>query len=241
MKHFALLAPATVTLVLGLVGCGDDLTIPAPTPTSLSLAVIQGDSQTGTVGQALPSPLVVVVRTETGAPMAGSKVVFVETASGTGDAFDPDTALTDGQGQALTHWVLGTTAGPYSAEARLVSESGSGAQPVPIRAAAVAAAPDSLRADGPAMQGGRRGQTLDEPLVVAVVDRYGNPVGGVEVKWKVEEGNGELSPDEDTVTGADGRSTVTWTLGNRVGVQQAIAEVKDVIGSPVSFTATVSF
>jgi hypothetical protein len=73
------------------------------------------------------------------------------------------------------------------------------------------------------------------------VDRFGNPVPGAEVKWKVENGNGEVSPDEDALTDADGRSTVTWTLGNRVGVQQLKAEVGEIFGSPVTFTATILF
>ena len=112
---------------------------------------------------------------------------------------------------------------------------------VPLQATAVADAPDSVRGDSPAIQVGRRGEPVAEPLVVAVVDRYGNPVAGVEVKWKTEHGNGELSPAEGTVTDADGRSGVTWTLGNRIGIQQATAEVDDLIGSPVTFSATVAF
>jgi Big-like domain-containing protein len=240
MKQFALSAPAVAGLLLGLAGCGGDLTLPGSTTTGLSLAVLQGDGQTGTVGQALPSPVVVVLRTESGAPMPDRKVVFVQTTGGSGDAFDPDTAVTNSEGQALTHWVLGTAPGTYSAEARVVPEDDT-ALPVRLQAAAVPGAPDSVRADGPTMQSGRRGQPVAEPLVVAVVDRYGNPVPGVEVKWKVENGNGELSPADGTVTDADGQSSVTWTLGNRIGVQQATAEVKDVIGSPVTFTATVLF
>jgi hypothetical protein len=43
------------------------------------------------------------------------------------------------------------------------------------------------------------------------------------------------------VTDADGRSGVIWTLGNRIGVQQVTAEVHDLIGSPVTFSATVLF
>jgi hypothetical protein len=191
------------------------------------------------VGEALPSPVVVVVRTESGTAMAGRTVAFVGT--GAGGAFEPDTTLTDDQGKALTHWVLGTTPGAYGAEARVVPNGDTPAQPLQLQAEAVASAPDTVRADGPTIQGGHRGEQVAEPLVVMVVDRYGNPVVDVEVKWKVEQGNGELSPQEGTPTGADGRSSVIWTLGNRIGVQQATAEVKDVIGSPVSFRATVGF
>jgi Big-like domain-containing protein len=242
MKQFALFPPAAAALCVGLAGCGGDLTLPASTPTVLNLAVLQGDGQTGTVGQPLPNPVVVVVRTDAGVPIPDRQVVFAQTAIGTDDTFDPATVVTDAQGKALTHWVLGTTPGAYSAQATVVPQ-GDTVLPVPVQlqAAAVADAPDSVRADGPAIQTGRRGEPVPEPLVVAVVDRYGNPVAGVEVTWKTEHGNGEVSPAEGTVTDADGRSGVTWTLGNRIGIQQATAEVHDLIGSPVTFSATVAF
>jgi hypothetical protein len=242
MKQFALVPPAAAALVIGLAGCGGDLTLPASTPTGLSLVVLQGDGQIGTVGQPLPNPVVVVVQTDSGVPIPDRQVVFVPATGGTNDAFDPDTVVTDAQGKALTHWVLGTTPGPYSAQAT-VTPQGDTVVPVPLQlqAAAVADAPDSVHADGPTIQAGRRGEAVAEPLVVAVVDRYGNPVAGVEVKWKTEPGNGEVSPSDATVTDADGRSGVTWTLGNRIGIQRATAEVKDLIGSPVTFSATVAF
>ena len=239
MKRSALFSSAAA-LVFGLAGCGGDLSLPGPTPGGVSLAVLQGDGQTGTVGQPLPSPVVVVVRTGDGVPMPGRRVVFVDSATNASDAFDPDTAVTNAQGQALTHWVLGTTPGPYAGVASVIPQDDTVA-PVPISASAVAGAPDSVRAAGPTIQTGHREQPVDEPLVVAVVDRFGNPVAGVEVKWKVERGNGSLSPSEGTATDADGHSIVTWTLGTRIGVQQATAEVEDVIGSPVTFSATVLF
>jgi hypothetical protein len=242
MKQFALFPPAAAAICLGLAGCGGDLTLPASTPPSLSLAVLEGQGQIGTVGQPLPSPVVVVVRTDAGVPIPDRQVVFVQTTTGTNDTFDPATAVTDAEGKALTRWTLGTTPGPYSAQANVVPQ-GDTALPAPVQlqAAALAGAPDSVRADGPAIQTGRRGEPVAAPLVVAVVDRYGNPVAGVEVKWSTAHGNGELSPAEGTVTDADGRSSVTWTLGNRIGIQQATAEVKDLIGSPVTFSATVGF
>lgn len=240
MKQIALLPPAAAVLLLGLAGCGGDLTLPSTPPTGLTLAVLHGDGQTGTVGQSLPNPVVVAVRTAAGQPLPNRQVVFVESGTGSGDAFDPDTALTDSQGQAVTSWVLGTAAGIYNAEARVVPQPDS-APPVPFQAAAVAGAPDTMRADGPTIQGGSRGDPVAEPLVVAVVDQYGNPVPGVPVEWKVTSGNGELSPASGPVTGSDGRSSVTWTLGNRIGIQQATAEIKDVAGAPVTFSATVLF
>jgi hypothetical protein len=239
MKQFALISSVAAVLV-GLAGCGGDLTLPTATPPRLSRVELQGDGQTGTVGQPLPNPVVVVVRTDSGVPIPGRQVVFVQGASG--DSFVPATAVTDAEGKALTQWVLGTTPGPYTAQATVVPQGDSVVPtPLELQAAAVPDAPDSVRADAPLIQAGRRGEPVPEPLVVAVVDRYGNPVAGVEVKWKTEHGNGEVSPGEGTVTDGDGRSSVVWTLGNRIGIQRATAEVKDLIGSPVTFSATVGF
>ena len=74
-----------------------------------------------------------------------------------------------------------------------------------------------------------------------VVDRFGNPVGGVEVEWKVESGgDGEVS-QETAPTDADGISSVTWTLGNSSGVQRVEARLDKASGSPVTFLAVVLF
>ena len=162
----------------------------------------------------------------------------------TGDgtsAFEPDTAMTDAQGKALTHWRLGTVPGAYTGVAAMVAGEDTPPPPVAFQAVANAGSPDSVRAEGHTIQSGRRGEPVEHPLVVVVVDRYGNPVKDVEVSWNADLGNGSLSPSTGTVTDADGRSGVVWTLGNRIGVQQVTAEVHDVIGSPVTFSATVGF
>jgi hypothetical protein len=75
---------------------------------------------------------------------------------------------------------------------------------------------------------------------VLVLDRFGNPVGGAEVGWDVTAGRGTVSSPQ-TVTGADGKATVTWTLGVGIGVQKLAARIEGAHGSPVTFTATVLF
>ncbi|HET7471402.1 MAG TPA: Ig-like domain-containing protein [Gemmatimonadales bacterium] len=240
MNRFALVPPAAAALVVGLLGCGDNLTLPGPTQTGLELTVLGGNGQIGTVGQELEKPVVVVVLNAARLPVPNRKVVFAPTGTATG-AFDPDTAMTDAQGKALTHWVLGTVPGSYTGEARVVPLDDSIPAPVPFEATANAGSPDSVRADSPTIQNGRRGEPVDQPLVVKVVDRYGNPVPNVQVTWRAELGNGDLSPASGNVTDADGRCGVVWTLGNRIGIQQVTAEIPDLIGSPVTFSATVLF
>ena len=240
MKRIALSwrVPAPAVMLV-LLGCGGDLTLPGTTTPGLAVAVVDGDGQVGTVGQELPDPVVVEVKTDAGQAMPGRRVAFV-VAQGAGAAFDPDTALTNAQGQAETRWVLGTAVGVYTAEARLVPDGESALPIAPLQATADPDDPDTVRATGPTIQPGQRGEPLPEPLAVLTVDRFGNPVAGAEVRWETSSGNGELSA-ETTVTGSDGTTSVIWTLGNRVGVQRATAKVEHANGSPVTFTATVLF
>lgn len=240
MRRFALvLAPAAVLTLAGLSGCGADLTLPDSTAAGLALAVVGGNSQTGTVGQALPNPVVVQVRTEAGQPIANREVAFAPADSGVATSFDPDTAVTDASGRAITTWVLGTAPGVYNAEARIVALADA-PPPVPLQAAAVAGTPDTVRAVSPTGQPGHRSQTLPEPLVVMVLDRFGNPVAGAEVDWEVEAGGGQVS-QEHVPTESDGTSRVTWTLGVGIGLQKVTAEMDGAVGSPVTFTAAVLF
>ena len=240
MKQFALsIRPAAAILGIGLLSCSGDLTLPNSTAAGLKVAVTHGDGQVGTVGQTLPEAVMVQVLTETDVPIAGRKVAFVASAGQGTEGFQPDTAVTNDQGEALTHWVLGTVPGVYTAEARIVAEGDSVVPAAALQAEAKPGAPDSLNPAGPTYQPGRRNQPLAEPLVVIAVDRFGNPVADVQVEWKTGSG-GQLS-QELAPTGADGKSSVTWTLGDRIGVQKATAKVDGAIGSPVTFTATVLF
>jgi hypothetical protein len=240
MKRIALSWRMPVPAVmLVLLGCGADLTLPGTTAPGLAVAVVDGDGQVGTVGQALPDLVVVEVKTDAGQVMPGRRVAFV-VAQGAGAGFDPDTAVTNSQGQAKTRWVLGTAVGVYTAEARLVPDGESALPIAPLQATADPGDPDTVRATGPTIQPGQRGEPLPEPLAVLTVDRFGNPVAGAEVRWETSSGSGELSA-ETTVTGSDGTTSVMWTLGNRVGVQRATAKVEHADGSPVTFTATVLF
>jgi hypothetical protein len=240
MKRIALSwrVPAPAVMLV-LLGCGADLTLPGSTVPGLAVVVVQGDGQVGTVGEELLDPVIVVVKTEGGQVLPGRRVAFVP-AQGAGAGFDPDTALTDSLGQAQTRWELGPAVGVYTAEARVVPDGDSALPIAPLQATADPGAPDTLRAIGPLIQSGSRGEALPEPLAVLAVDQFGNPVAGAEVKWETSSGNGQPSSGI-TLTGSDGTTSVIWTLGNRVGVQRATAKVDHAQGSPVTFTATVLF
>ena len=74
---------------------------------------------------------------------------------------------------------------------------------------------------------------LASPLVVRVLDRNGNVAVNALVSWSTS--NGALS-SATTLTGVDGLTSVTWTLGPTVGQQIATATIAT--GQSVTFTAT---
>jgi hypothetical protein len=74
---------------------------------------------------------------------------------------------------------------------------------------------------------------LANPLVVRVRDTNGNVVVGALVSWTTSDGS--LS-SATTLTGVDGLTSVTWTLGPTVGQQLATATIGS--GQSVTFTAT---
>ena len=224
--------------VLALVACGGDLALPAPSGEGIALSIVDGDDQTGRVGEELPRPLVVSVR-EGGAPITDHAVAFSIVSAPAGVQLEPDTAVTGEDGRAFTHVVLGAETGAYEIAATLVVPD-----PVPPPTAvfdgsAVAGAPDTLRALSPLNQPGRRQEVVEDPPSVLVLDRFGNPVAGAQVQWEVTAGGGEVSGG--TLTGPDGRATATWTLGDAPGAQKLLARVEGAHGSPLTFLALVLF
>jgi hypothetical protein len=239
MTERATLRAAASALLLVLAGCSSDLTLPSDSGAGLDLSRVNGDGQRGTVGAPLPEPLVVQVVASGNAGVEGRRVAFAAVGAGAALRLDPDTAVTNSQGEASTTWVLGTHVGEYRVDAHLVA-TGAAPEPVSFSAQAVAGPPDTLAGASSLNRAGRRGLELADPLVVRVADRFGNPVGGATVTWAVTAGDGRLSGGQ-VPTDADGSAEVTWELGDRVGVQKATASIAGVIGSPVTFTATVLF
>jgi hypothetical protein len=214
------------------------LALPDPSGAALQLSVTSGSGQTGTVGEPLANPLVVKVATESGQPVSGRRVAFIVGGEGSG-SFDPDTAETNDRGEAGSLWTLGTVPGAQSGEARLVTDLETPPH-AEFQGTAVAGTPDTIRAMSPTSQTGRRGESVESPLVVLAADRFGNPVPGVTIRWAVTVGEGQVS-QQQTPTAADGTASVTWELGGRIGVQRVTASLEGATGSPVTFSATVLF
>ena len=230
-----------LVLAASTLGCGSDLLLPEPADggQNVALSKVTGDEQVGTVGQPLPQPLVVQVLSERQQPAAGRKVAFVLSADPAAGEVSPDTAVTDDEGRATARWELGTAPGAHVVVAQLVGGEADN-QVTEFRAAAMAAAPDTISATSALAQPGRRAREVGTAPVVRVVDHYGNPVENASVVWQVTAGNGRVDQPL-TSTDGNGHATVHWTLGDRIGVHKLTATLGDVSGSPITFTATVLF
>ena len=221
-----------------LVACGGDLALPVPSTEDVALSIVDGDDQTGRVGEELPKPLVVSVQ-EDGSPIVDHAVAFSIVSAPAGVRLEPDTAFTGGDGRATTHVVLGPEMGSYAITATLVVPDPEPRPTAVFDGSAIAGAPDTLRALSPVNQPGKREEIVEDAPTVVVLDRFGNPVAGAGVEWEVTAGGGQVSGG--TTTDADGRAAATWTLGDSRGAQKLVARVQGANGSPLNFLALVLF
>ena len=227
------LAPLLLAVQLGLAGCGgSDLLLPsAGQPAKITVA--SGNGQTGTVGQPLEKPIVVTVTDPENRPVEGVEVVFVLPA---GAQMAPnDTVVTGTDGSATVRYTLGTASGDQRVEARAKPVVPSSSLTTTITAKARAEVAVGLVLAGGDEQQAEVSTALPESLAVRAVDRFGNGVEGVEVSWDADRGS--VSSARVT-TGADGRSAVRRTLGDRPGSYETTAAASGLDGSPISFSAT---
>jgi hypothetical protein len=208
--------------------------------TALRIDASAGVNQTGTVGQALPNPVVVLVRdANTLAPLSGRAVSFAA-AAGNG-AVSSASATTGVDGKAGITWTLGTTAGQQSVTATLAGAQGS---PVTFTATARPDVAARIVMAGGNNQSGAPGSTLANLLEAQVVDRYSNGVSNANVGWAVVAGGGSFQPSgvlqQTVATDAGGFASVQWRIGAGSGTNNnsATASTTGLTGSPLTFLAS---
>lgn len=229
-RHF--LDAGALTALLGLAACGgENLVLPSEGEPA-AIALVQGDGQSGRVGEALPQPLVFLVSDETGRPVAGARVA-VEL---TGATPDPDTATTAADGRATVAVVLGGEVGPAQGSARVLADAALPGLTTEFTLTAVAASASGLAIVSGQDQSAPAAAALAEPLVVQVTDAFGNPIEGVAITWTVEGGGGVSAGA--TTTDADGLTSVVRTLGSAAGLQRTLASAEGLAGSPAAFLHT---
>ena len=210
-------------------GGGDTST----TPVATALVVVGGDDQNGTVGTALANPLVIQVNDQNAVAMPGVSVTFAVSTGG--GSVGPASAATGSDGRASANWTLGTTAGTQQVTAS-VSGISTAAAFNATATADVAAAIEYKAGDG---QAGFPNTALGSPIVVTVVDQYGNGVAGQTVSFVAVSGGGSISPTSAS-TDSNGDAQAIWTLGADLGANTAEVSADGLTGSPVTFTATAA-
>lgn len=165
--HRRCIALAFVVLAFG--ACGDD---PSGPPPIALFSILAGSGQTGTVGEALPTPLTVHVLDRLGRPARGAVVKWRTEAGVLSDS----TSETDEYGLASVSWTLGTRAGTHAASAEL-----DGAEPLTFWAKAEAGPPTALwiREDSVRLQ------VLGDTASLSVLgeDVYGNQFVPRSIEW----------------------------------------------------------
>ena len=225
---------ATVFAAALLLSCGgDDLVLPSDGEPA-AIAVVQGNGQSGRVGEALAEPLVVEVLDGAGRPVPGATVVIELP----GAVVEPDTLPTDAQGRVTAEITLGSQVGEAAGAARIIAPESAAALQASFAVVALASSANGLAGVSGDAQTGRAGTELPEPLVVEVTDEFGNPIQGVTITW-APEGGGGVS-ETSTVTDAAGRASVIRTLGPAAGAQSTLASSDGLAGSPVVFTHTAT-
>lgn len=226
-------AMATVS---GLSGSPVNFTASASPGAATRLAIVSGNTQTGTVGTLLTQALVVAATDQYGNGAGGTAVAWSVTGGG-GSLFIPD-ANTNLQGQAMAAWTLGTVAGSGNNTVQ-AARNGLTGSPVPFSASADPDAASQIVLVSGNLQTGTAGQALAQPVVVSVQDQHSNGITGVTVSWGVTGGGGSFSA-ANTTSGAQGQTSATWMLGTMSGTDNntGTAGVVDLAGSPIALTAS---
>jgi adhesin/invasin len=222
-----------LALALLVTGCGSDSLVLPGEGAPAKINIMEGNEQQGRAGSPLADSLRISVTDEENRPVVSRDVAF--RIIGGGD-IAPGVVRTDSSGTASFRWILGPSAGAQELEVGLGTTSQL-APKVTFTAIATAGpvqAIDVLSGDN---QTAPAGSPLPQPLVVRLLDTFGNPVEGEDVVWQASAG----SLNRTTVTtDADGSASVAWTLGSTPGAQTASARFPGASGSPITFNATAT-
>ncbi len=182
------------------------------------LEIVSGGEQSTRLGTALPLPVVVAVKDLNDAVVAGVLVTFApDAANGT---VSPSTVATDANGLARTFWTVGTAPGPM----RIVVTSTTASDLLVNATATVDTSRVLTRMSGNA-QVGAIGDTLTNPLVVRVTDRFGNPVSGVTISWNDALVSGIVVSPASSATDVNGEARTTVRLSDLAGAADVRATI----------------
>jgi len=218
-----------------------------------NLVYLQGDAQTDTVHAVLALPVRFKVTRADGQPIASWPVLCSALSGGRiakTAAVGADSTLqlaTGSDGILSLYWRLGSQSGEQSLRIEAAGLQGS---PRLLKATAVPAPPNRLLAIAGDDQTGTVAVRLATPLTVRVADRYGNPVAGHNVQFRILAGGGSLNGAGQTLynatTDAAGTAAVPLTLGTIAGTRNnqieaaSSANGRALNGAPLVFYASAT-
>jgi len=172
-----------------LAGCGgSDLVLPSSSLPA-DIRVVDGDAQSGTMGQLLPAPIIVEVTDGRGQDVEGAAVEFVLTSAGPGAEIVPSTTTTDAKGRAQARMLLGGKVGLQVGEARVqVGGTPSPTTTFSALAGSVAPPPPSQTNKSPQAEFG----VSCQELTCTFTDGSSDSDGSV-VSWRWDFGDGTTS------------------------------------------------
>ena len=170
-----------------------------------AIGMVDGNNQTGPVGQPLPDPLVVLVTDDAGDPVSGVTVSW--TAQG-GGSVSASTVSTDADGRASVTRLLGEQPGQQNTIASVGQLQGS---PVTFVAIAVDASGPSLTLETQPSSVVQSGAAFAVQPVIQLKDSDGNNLAqsGLEVTAALATGTGTLGGATTSATNASGTATFT--------------------------------
>ena len=198
--HQLRLTALAVFLALASLRCSENVDPPA---VATDIEMLDGNNQTGEVGELLPNPLVVLVTDESGNPVEGVSVTW----SPQGGTVTPATTTTGSNGRASVQRTLGPNEGQQTTTA---SASGLTGSPVTFTSIATAGPlPGGLAITTNPPVSALTGEVFDpvaQPVVV-LRDGSGNPVASAQVTASIATGGGTLEGTPTATTDANGIAT----------------------------------
>jgi hypothetical protein len=199
-----------------------------------TITVSSGSPANVVVGTAFAAPLVALVKDGSGNPLANALVSFTDPASGATAQLSAPTAITDAAGLAQVTGTASDQTGVYS----VVATVAGAASPALFKITNTPGAPAGiLAAPSSTPQSTKVGTAFPSPLVVTVVDSFGNPIPGVTVSFTVPASGASASLGAVFNTDANGQVSVGATANATAGSYAVTASVAGV-STPATFQLT---
>lgn len=237
--------PGNYTIKVTVPGAATATFVIAATNTAVASITMNGNLQTGTVGQPLANPLEVVLQDSSGSPVVGGLVAFL-VVGGDGSVAPFGALNTDAAGKAGTTFTLGTKTSDPQIVAAVVPGR---AQPLLFEAIPEADAPAKVRSNRSNFNRLTLGTSVLNALQISVFDQFDNPVQGATVNYTGPDGlsidpglgpNGELFTDFTTNPDGLHVAMVTADLDATPSVDEFGNQDDENLASTYSITATVA-